>query len=117
MLRFRFSIIAFVLIIVSITSGQTQRGFLPTDLSALKDVSDGQISPDGSKVVYVVSETTPDRARTISRLWIVPAAGGEPKRLTAGEANESTPRWSPDGTLIAFYSNRNNRDGLWIVPS
>src|SRR5262249_33366480 len=117
MLRFRFAMIAFVLGIVSIASGQTQRGFLPTDLSALKDVSDGQISPDGSKIVYVVSETTPDRARTVSRLWIVPAAGGEPKRLTIGEANESTPRWSPDGNSIAFFSNRGNRDGLWVVPA
>ncbi|MGH9766709.1 MAG: prolyl oligopeptidase family serine peptidase [Blastocatellia bacterium] len=125
--RIRLSIIgsflaAAILIVASAASSQTQqsqpkRGLLPTDLSTIKDVSDAQISPDGSKVVYVVSEAAPDRSRTISRLWIVPTAGGESKRLTAGDASESTPRWSPDGKLIAFYSNRDKRDGLWIVPA
>jgi dipeptidyl aminopeptidase/acylaminoacyl peptidase len=86
-------------------------------LSAIKDVSDAQISPDGSKAVCVVSEATPDRSRTVSRLWIVPTSSGESKRLTTGDASESTPRWSPDGKWIAFYSNRDQRDGLWIVPA
>ena len=102
-------------ILASAQPAQTKRGLLPTDLSSIKDVSDAQISPDGSKVVYVVSEAAPDRSRTVSRLWIVPTAGGESKRLTAGDASESTPRWSPDGKWIAFYSNRDQRDGLWIV--
>ena len=95
---------------------QPKRGLLPTDLSAIRDVSDAQISPDGSKVVYVVSEAAPDRSRAVSRLWIVPTAGGESRRLITGDASESTPRWSPDGKWIAFYSNRDKRDGLWIVP-
>jgi dipeptidyl aminopeptidase/acylaminoacyl peptidase len=97
--------------------GQSKRGFLPTDLSLLKEVSDAQISPDGSKIVFTVSETLADRARSVSHLWIVPAPGGEPKRLTTNDATESTPRWSPDGRWIAFYSNRDNRDGLWMVPA
>lgn len=115
---FRSIALAFVFSLSLLTGfGQTKRGFLPTDLSLLKEVSDAQISPDGSKIVFTVSETLADRARSISRLWIVPAQGGEPKRLTTGDANESTPRWSPDGKSIAFYSNRDNRDGLWMVPA
>ena len=94
-------------------STQTKRGLLPTDLSAIKEVSDAQISPDGSRVVYVVSEVAPDRSRTISRLWIVPTTGGEPKLLTKNDASETTPRWSPDGKWIAFYSSRDKKDGLW----
>lgn len=120
MSKFRLPLIALIFICSVLATAQTQpspRGFLPTDLSALKDVSDAQISPDGPKVVYVVSESAPDRSRMTSRLWITPTAGGESKRLTTGDANESTPRWSPDGKWIAFYSNRDQQDGIWIAPA
>ncbi|MCI0339232.1 MAG: S9 family peptidase [Acidobacteria bacterium] len=122
MLKFRFLIVIPVLASLGLiypasSDAQARRGLLPTDLSTIKDVGDAQISPDGSRVVYVVSESTPDRSRMIARLWVVPTSGGESKRLTAGDANESTPRWSHDGKFVAFYSNRENRDGLWVVPA
>src|SRR5262249_60913006 len=101
-----------ILIAATSVSSQTKRGLLPNDLSLIKDVSDAQISPAGSSVVYVVSEAAPDRSRTVSRLWIVPTKGGESKRLTAGDASESTPRWAPDGQWIAFYSNRDKQERL-----
>lgn len=125
-MKTRLSLITLILISSTLffsgqESTQTKRGLLPTDLSAIKEVSDAQISPDGSRVVYVVSETAPDRSRMISRLWIVPTAGGEPKLLTKNDASEafseSGPRWSPDGKWIAFYSSRDKKDGLWIVPA
>jgi len=120
MLRLRFPLIALIIAYSVLAVAQlppSPRGLLPTDLSALKDVSDAQISPDGSKVVYVVSESAPDRSRMVSRLWITPTAGGESKRLTTGDASESTPRWSPDGKWVAFYSNRDKQDGIWIAPA
>lgn len=121
-MKTRLSLITLILISSTLFfsgqgSTQTKRGLLPTDLSAIKEVSDAQISPDGSRVVYVVSETAPDRSRMISRLWIVPTAGGEPKLLTKNDASETTPRWSPDGKWIAFYSSRDKKDGLWIVSA
>ena len=92
-------------------------GLAPTDLSRLKEVGDARFSPDGTRIVYVVGETASDRTRVNTRLWTMPVNGGEAKRLTTGEANESTPRWSPDGKWIAFYSNRDGKDSIWIAPA
>ena len=96
-------------------AAQVRRGFQPEDIYALREVSDAQLSPDGSRVVYTVSEVSPDHRHTISHLWIVPTAGGAPQRLTGDEASESTARWSPDGRLIAYFSDRDKQPGLWIV--
>ena len=90
---------------------QTKRGFLPEDLFQLKDVADANISPDGSRVAYTVTEVSPDHSRNVTHIWIVKTEGGEPQRLTKDAADENTPRWSPDGKLLAYYK----QDALWII--
>src|SRR5690348_8905475 len=67
------------------------------DLMAVKRISDPQISPDGRLVAYVETDVDVDANRNISNIWIVPTAGGEPRRLTLGSDSSSRPRWSPDG--------------------
>ncbi|HZS07110.1 MAG TPA: S9 family peptidase [Blastocatellia bacterium] len=106
-----------ILLCPAFVFAQARRGFQPSDLYALRDVSDAQISPDGSRVVYTMTEVSPDHTRNVSHLWIVPTAGGEPRRLTGEEAGESTARWSPEGKQIAFYSSRDGHDGLWVMPA
>ena len=41
-----------------------------------------------------------------SHVWVIDAAGGEPRQLTAGKYAESAPRWSPDGRAVWFVSDR-----------
>ncbi|MCK5146409.1 PD40 domain-containing protein [bacterium] len=48
-------------------------------------------------------------------LWVVPASGGDARRLTDHQAYDREPIWSPDGTQIAFTSNRNSNDDVYIV--
>ena len=46
----------------------------------------------------------------------IPAAGGEPKRLTTAPGTNNHPRWSPDGKTIAFVSSRGGSSQVWLLP-
>lgn len=90
---------------------QTRRVLTPEVIAAIAQVVDAQISPDGSQVAYQVSrpraESEPPGAAR-SELWMVPATGGAPRRLTDRE--DRSPRWSPDGRTVAVLSRQT--DGL-----
>jgi len=76
------------------------------DLFELETVSDPQISPDGEQVVYVRQRADIMTDGRFSNLWIVGADGTGHRPLTSGDFNDASPRWSPDGTRLAFVSNR-----------
>jgi Tol biopolymer transport system component len=65
------------------------------------------ISPDGRWVVYVVAPVGKRGERRLSALWVVAADGSSaPRKLTAGTAGDSGPRWAPDSTSVYFLSDR-----------
>lgn len=98
-------------------STSAQRAMTPEDLWAMGRVGAPAVSPDGRQVVYTVTRYDLDTDGRHTDLWLVPAAGGEPRQLTHSAASSSSPAWSPDGRWIAFVSARND-DGaqIWLLP-
>jgi TolB protein len=68
-----------------------------------------EFSPDGKRLVYASY-----LGRPWHQLWVMPAQGGDAFPLTYGEFDNVNPRWSPNGTKIAFISNRGGNTSLWI---
>ncbi len=65
---------------------------------------------DGRRVVYASY-----LGRQWHQLWLVPAEGGDAFPLTYGEFDATAPRWSPDGTRIAYVSNEDGVPALWTI--
>lgn len=82
-------------------------------IMALKTVSDPQISPDGSKVAYVVRSASFQRKAYDSSVWIVSVAGGTP--LKSAHFSDSRPRWSGAGDQLAFLSTRDGTAQVYVV--
>ena len=80
------------------------RTFTAADLFGLEAASDPQISPDGTRIVYVrkSNDIMTDRAR--STLWLIDVKTGQQTPLVAGPGSHGGARWSPDGARLAYIS-------------
>ncbi|MBN2203744.1 MAG: S9 family peptidase [Thermoleophilia bacterium] len=93
-------------------------GMLPDDVYELTGVADPRISPDGTTVAYVVRGVDREANLYRSAIWLAALDGAsEPRRLTSGEKRDAEPRWSPDGSRLAFTSNRSGKvSQLYVMP-
>ena len=87
-----------------------KRGVTPEDYFAFENISDAHISPDGKQVAYVVTTVDQKKNRRDTSIWMVDIDGqSAPRRLTTEGANSNSPRWSPDGSRLAFLSSRSTQ--------
>jgi len=79
------------------------------DLLRIRAVSDVSISPDGRWVAYVVTNRDRESNLNKSDVWLVSADGGQPRQLTRGPRVDRAPEWAPDGSWLAFLSDRGEK--------
>lgn len=86
--------------------GQTKTNLELTDIFNMEFVSDPQISPDGSQILYVRNFKDIMTDKNLSNIWLTNSDGSKNRPITTGNQNDFYPRWSHQGDKIIFKSNR-----------
>ena len=106
-----------VLVLASSLSARAQDNthkLTAMDEFQLQLAADPQISPDGKKIVYVRRFADPMTDKRYSNLWIINADGSDHRPITTGNRSDVSPRWSPDGTRIAYLSDADGKQQIYI---
>jgi dipeptidyl aminopeptidase/acylaminoacyl peptidase len=85
-----------------------------SDLFNLEVATDPQISPDGRTIAYVrkSNDIMTDKARPT--IWLVDVASGQQRPLEAGSGSYFSPRWSPDGSRLAYVAADGGGPQLYV---
>ena len=123
-LSFRWTLAVFMLLVCVIPSlaqdkkedksQERSDRLTPIDVFNLQYAVDPQISPDGKRIVYVRQFSDVMNDKHESNLWTISADGSENRALTNGNYSDSSPRWSPDGTRIAYISDRDGKPQIYV---
>lgn len=88
------------------TFAQDKKPISIDDLVNIKRVNNPHISPDGKWVAFTVTEVDTAKDKSETRIWMVPAQGGEAMPMTAKGYSASSPRWSPDNKYLSFLAEK-----------
>src|SRR5580658_4756789 len=103
----RWLMAAVLMAVPALAADSPRRGITAEDYFAFESIADAHISPDGKQVAYTLTTVDKAKNRRDSSIWVVAVDGrSTPRRLTAEGVNSSSPRWSPDGSRLAFVSTR-----------
>ncbi len=88
------------------------------DYATMPTISSPQLSPDGTRIAYVVTHADMERSVYDADLWIINSDGTKDTQLTRAHGSDNHQRWSPDGSRIAFLSDREaGRNAIWMLDA
>ncbi|HEY7418192.1 MAG TPA: hypothetical protein VH593_23635, partial [Ktedonobacteraceae bacterium] len=92
----------------------------PETFTAIRQVTEAVIAPDGSRAAFVVGEWVDEQKKQRKRIWRAELAGGEVLPCTSGPTADTSPAWSPDGAFLAFVSRGEENESkpqLYVLPA
>jgi dipeptidyl aminopeptidase/acylaminoacyl peptidase len=109
--------LAGALAVAAAAAGGTKKPFTIADHYRVAGVADPAISPDGTRIAYVVKHTDLAKGTDSSHIWLVGTDGAGDRQLTRGAVHDASPRWSPEGTTLGFVSDRGgDTPQLFLLP-
>jgi len=89
----------------------------PEDVYELTGASDPRLRPDGQEVAFVVWSIDGEENEYRQAIWLAASDGSAPPRQFTAGPKDAQPRWSPDGTTLAFVSARGGETRqLFVMP-
>src|SRR5436189_1500385 len=82
---------------------------------SLKQAAAPEISPDGRLVAYTVRETNWDDNSYETEIWLADTRSRAIRQLTNAKKSSSSPAWSPDGSRLAFTSDRTDKQQIYLI--
>ncbi len=99
------------------TQSKTKRNFGLLDDLRYARIGSARIAPNGQTVVCDLKRNDLENEKTSTSLWRIDLQSNELRQLTADTFNSASPAWSPDGKQIAFLSDRNGKNQIFLLPS
>jgi dipeptidyl aminopeptidase/acylaminoacyl peptidase len=95
-------------------AGDQRKSLTPEAAISLRALSDLELSPDGSRLAFVVTEP-PKGEHRLRHIWLYDKQTNSVRQFTASTKSETSPRWSPDGKQLAFLSNRDDQQQIFLM--
>src|SRR5262249_52292653 len=95
-------------------SADQRKPLTPEAAITIRSIADLQISPDGTRLVFVVTEP-PKGERRLRHIWLYDKPSNSVRQFTASAKSETNPRWPPDGKQLAFLSNRDDQQQIYLL--
>ncbi len=97
-------------------SNATRHAFTPSDWYKVATVGAPVLSPDGQHIAVTVTTVRESEDKRHSEIWMVRPDGGEPVRFTSPSTESNNPRFSDDGKILYFTSQRpGSRSASWAL--
>jgi dipeptidyl aminopeptidase/acylaminoacyl peptidase len=98
------------------TSDPSPIAFEVDDLYLHRRITELHCAPTGDSIACSVQSVDRENDEDQSRIWCFGLDGDAPLQLTQGPGNDTSPRWSHDGKVLAFISSRGGSPQLHVLP-